>query len=198
MLCPPQPPLSPYDPALVPCDCATCPPDLFADGGIAAGSLPILSGVNFGGNPLLPNGCGPLMDAYGPQADVLITNTTECSFLLDIAVNPAGCYFSLDPGASLSLGWVAQSTGINMAPVPMVFPGIFYAGVNETNLAASPICGVNADSEAQFPPFITLTPGDFLWVSIITVLYITGAGPSTFIAPIDGTGAQIRMRGLRL
>lgn len=176
---------------------APCQPDLYVDGGVPPGSIAPVAGVNFGGNPLLPNGCGPLMDLYGPQADVLLTNTTDCSFAIGGSVSPAVAYFALDPGASFSLGWVTYSPGINLPPVPIPLPTPFNGGVNETNNAAVAVCGVTAGNDQELTPSVVLAPGDFIWASCQAVLYITGAGPSTSVAPILGTGPQFHLRGFR-
>jgi hypothetical protein len=155
-------------------------------------------GVNFGGNPLLPNGCGPLMDWYGPQADLLLTNTTSCTFGISLIIEQASAYVGLDPGASMSMGFALQSTGVNMLPAPIVVPSIFFGGQNKTNLAAAFLCDLMQGLTFIEGPVLTLTPGDFVWISIRANLYITGAGPATGIVPVGGEGPQIHLRGLRL
>ena len=184
------------------CVPVNCPPALFADGGFPAGSLPPIVATDVvGPGPDWPMPCGGFMVPYGPQADLLVTNTTDCSFALGGMVTGTPYIYTLDAGTRVQVGWALAITGINLPPAPVTdIPSTFgHAGANEVNRTAALFCGDNLGSIVTIPPgLFALAPGDFVWVSIITLLYIAGSGAGTVVTPIVGVGPTIAIRGERL
>jgi len=141
------------------------------------------------------------MVPYGPQVDLLVTNTTDCSFALGGLVTSTGYIYTLDAGTRVQVGWAIATAGVNLPAAPVTdTPFTFkHAGANEVNRTAALYCGDNLGNAVIIPTgLLTLAPGDFIWLSVLTLLYIAGSGAGTVVTPIVGVGPTIAIRGERL
>lgn len=198
MLCAPQPPLSPYQPVVPPCDCETCPPDLFASGGISAGTLgPIVADL-VGAGPDYPLPCGGFMAEYGPQVDTLITNTTNCTFALAFTVDPPDVTLILEPGVEAHVGQVVGSAGVNLPPVPNLTGADLSQNAIDERGGTAGLCRQVLGVQTLLPPFFALAPGDFIWVSIQQLAYLAGSSGGSLISFILGAGSGFQANGIRL
>lgn len=178
---------------------ATCQSELLVTGGVPPGSIPPQTVDFFGAGPDWPNYCAPgFMAPWGPQADVLITNTTLCSLNVEFSLNPAGAIIVAEPGVRWSIGWALDSAGVNLPPGPITFGSAFFSGgINTVNNAAVGICTASPDQPSVGAAFFPLAPGDFIWVSLQALLFLTGTAGSTTITPIFGAGPSLIARGVR-
>lgn len=181
---------------------AVCQADLAVDGGPGPGSLPPLSVNTAGVDPYITHPCGTIQTQYGPQADILISNPTNCSFRLMAGIDALDCVFSLEPGAEFALGWIARAWPVNGppgGPIPLAFPTAYYGGVRNVNTGVAPLCGVSNNKSfiPQLSPLV-LAPGDFIWFSVQAVVYLAGSSGLSTIAPIVGQGPRGLIRGVRV
>lgn len=172
-----------------------CEPTVSGFADLPIGSVPTILADVTGGPIAGP--FGGMFTAWGPQVDLVVTNTSPCIIQLQFDLQSPAVFATLPVGAFAQAA-VLFNFGTGSSPTPISGPGTFFSQSgfmgqeNTGTFVQRHLVGPGAGSQFAFFPF-SLAPGDSIFLSFRLAVDVTGiaGGSVVFVG-----GPEVRVVGL--